>query len=112
MDAILEQRAIVSGIAHERLQFCFLEKVSSTFIKALNKEERLTKETRSFEGNKTFVVVREPYGRLVSAFIDKMFTRMVWWKAYGTYMVREFRYKPSEEEKKCGSDVSFPEFIR
>ena len=57
-------------------------------------------------------MVREPYSRLVSGYIDKMYSRAGWWGMYGKYMVENFRYMPSEQEKRCGSNVTFHEFVR
>lgn len=63
-----------------------------------------------------FLFVREPYGRLLSAYVDKLFgPNTVFWKALGTYIVRKFRgsaNSSSTSSNHCGHDVTFPEFVK
>ncbi|XP_036367125.1 carbohydrate sulfotransferase 11-like [Octopus sinensis] len=59
-----------------------------------------------------FLFVREPYARLLSGYVDKLFSpNSFYWKYTGTYIVRYFRSLPSNHSIKCGHDVTFPEFI-
>ena len=59
-----------------------------------------------------FVFVREPYHRLVSAYVDKLLSPDVdFWSSYGRYIVNRFRAKASRLSRKCGHDVTFAEFI-
>ena len=76
--------------------------------------QNVERNSANQQGNdkfKSFVIVREPYGRLVSAYVDKIHTRSVWWDWYGKYIIETFRYRASYTSKHCGSDVSFPEFV-
>ena len=58
--------------------------------------------------------MREPYTRLQSAYIDKLYTRASWWAGAGKYILETFRSKSARGklDYKCGSNVTFPEFVR
>ena len=125
---IHKQRNLEITLAQGRLKMCGLEKTASTFMKQLKGREKSEVKTSADRQNeepqqksepkhdpenfKTFVIVREPYGRLVSAFIDKLYTRSLWWSNFGSYIIKKFRFQATNEMSECGSDVSFPEFIR
>jgi hypothetical protein len=65
------------------------------------------------DSEKSFVFVRDPYKRLFSAYVDKLFSpNCLFWSATGRYIVRNFRNRPSEKSMMCGHDVTFPEFVR
>lgn len=56
--------------------------------------------------------VREPYGRLFSAYVDKLVPpNPVFWKAWGQRATLEFRPHSSENGFVCGNDTTFSEFI-
>ncbi|KAK7491717.1 hypothetical protein BaRGS_00016973 [Batillaria attramentaria] len=64
-------------------------------------------------GATVIVFVRNPYSRLLSAYIDKLFgPNTQYWKYIGTYVVANFRSNASDESLRCGHDVTFAEFIR
>jgi len=125
---VAKQRDLEITIARGKLKLCGLEKTASTFMKHLRARENAPKRTsrdrlenkdappenlpKDENDFKSFIVVREPYGRLVSGYIDKLYTRTIWWKMMGKYIIENFRFKPTPKEKECGSDVSFTEFIR
>ena len=117
----LEAREIT--LAFGKLTLCWIEKTASSFMKTLRakesdvlkdyKKKHLTERpTQNPNNAKKLVIVREPYGRLVSAYIDKLYTRAIWWKTYGQIIVSHFRYVPTDEQINCGSDVTFTEFVR
>ncbi|ESO81926.1 hypothetical protein LOTGIDRAFT_56205, partial [Lottia gigantea] len=57
--------------------------------------------------------VREPFTRLISGYIDKIFApNPYFWSVIGKYIIRNFRVNATEKSKKCGHDVTFPEFIK
>ncbi|XP_076465416.1 uncharacterized protein LOC143297127 [Babylonia areolata] len=59
-----------------------------------------------------FFFVREPYGRLLSAYVDKIFSpNVIFWNKIGRHIVQEFRSRPSALSLRCGHDVTFAEFI-
>ncbi|XP_014790487.2 carbohydrate sulfotransferase 11 [Octopus bimaculoides] len=61
---------------------------------------------------KTFLFVRNPYKRLFSGYVDKIFTpQMSFLSHYGIYIIKKFRKNPSEKSLRCGHDVTFAEFI-
>ena len=67
-------------------------------------------QQRDFRG---LVFVRDPYSRLLSAYVDKLFSpNPMYWNRTGKYIVRNFRSSsPSWRSVHCGHDVTFPEFI-
>ncbi|XP_070205479.1 uncharacterized protein [Littorina saxatilis] len=61
----------------------------------------------------SFVFVRKPYSRLLSAYVDKLFApNTLFWTKTGKYVIKNFRDNPSAQSLRCGHDVTFPEFIR
>ena len=114
---INKQRNLEINLARGRLRLCGLEKVASTFMKELVYTEHSVQNRHHFpEGDPkkftSFVIVREPYARLLSVYLDKLRTRAVWWRYIGKYIIERFRYRSTEFSRGCGSDVTFPEFIR
>lgn len=59
-----------------------------------------------------FVFVREPYSRLLSAYVDKLFVPDSYFDKLGTYIVRAFRANASSESLKFGHDVTFAELVK
>jgi hypothetical protein len=72
------------------------------------------KELESFlKGVTSFMFVRDPYGRLFSGYINKIYdTNPAFWGRYGTKAVQLFRKNPSEVSLKYGHDVTFAEFVK
>ncbi|XP_021373712.1 carbohydrate sulfotransferase 13-like [Mizuhopecten yessoensis] len=57
----------------------------------------------------TFMFVREPYGRLLSAYVDKLFSpNLYYWKIYGGFGVHVTRNESTE----CGHNLTFKEFVK
>lgn len=106
---VADQRDLEITIAYGKLKLCGLEKTASTFMKAIRAKEKGLQKEQPF---KSFIIVREPYGRLLSGYIDKLFSRATWWDMYGKYIVEHFRYRPKKKEVNCGSNVTFHEFIK
>lgn len=128
-------------ISHkDQILYCGIAKVGCTFLKRLvyilNSEKpytspfeitpnnihgthlalvsQLKEPNKSFAENnyKTFLFVRNPYKRLFSGYVDKIFTpQMPFLLNYGIYIIKKFRKNPSEKSLRCGHDVSFTEFI-
>ncbi|XP_076437354.1 carbohydrate sulfotransferase 14-like isoform X2 [Babylonia areolata] len=63
----------------------------------------------------SFTFVRDPYSRLLSGYIDKLFSpNYIFSKSLGRYIIQKFRdpNAASSRSLACGFDVTFPEFIR
>ena len=58
----------------------------------------------------SFMFTRDPYSRLWSGYLDKLFLPKFW--SMGKTIVRSERQQPTKLSLQCGHDVSFPEFIR
>lgn len=59
----------------------------------------------------TYVFVREPYGRLLSFYVDKlMASNPYYWKVVGIFAAKERPH--TDTGYRCGHDVTFPEFIK
>lgn len=57
--------------------------------------------------------VRDPYSRLFSAYVDKLFTpQTAFLQNYGRYIIRKFRKGATKKSIECGHDVSFSEFVQ
>ena len=102
-----------------KLFYCPMEKVGSTFLKAITKQYKSSGDIHEKHSSKvkTILVVRDPYGRLMSGYVDKLLTHYWWWstnynKRFGGYVIRKFRDNPTEDDIRCGSDVTFTEFLK
>lgn len=133
---------IQGSVAH-RLLYCPMEKVGTTFwrrvlymltakdvskyknpydvpIQTALKADRLyTVPLRTAASNLmksssfSFLVVRNPYSRLLSAFIDKLVPpNPYYWKAFGSKAILAFRKNASAHSKLYGHDVTFREFVK
>ena len=66
-----------------------------------------------FETATHFQFVREPYGRLFSAYHDKLFRPNVdFWGNSGRHIIKEIRANASEDSLEFGHDVTFTEIIK
>ena len=59
----------------------------------------------------SFMFTRDPYSRLWSAYLDKLFLPD-FWKYIGIKIIRDERQKPNALSLKCGYDVTIPELVR
>ncbi|KAK6179545.1 hypothetical protein SNE40_011876 [Patella caerulea] len=57
-----------------------------------------------------FMVSRNPYSRLLSGYMDKLFLPL-YWGFQGTKIIKTVRSNPSDGSLKCGHDLSFQEFL-
>ncbi|KAH3775394.1 hypothetical protein DPMN_176796 [Dreissena polymorpha] len=61
----------------------------------------------------SFIFVRDPYSRLYSAYVDKLYmANRGFWVRHGTKVVAMIRKNPSKESQFLGHDVTFLEFIQ
>ena len=59
------------------------------------------------------VVVREPFSRLFSAYVDKLLVpNSYYWEQWGTRAISRYRKSPTSQSLLCGHDVTFPEFVK
>ncbi|CAI9727342.1 carbohydrate sulfotransferase 11-like isoform X1 [Octopus vulgaris] len=58
------------------------------------------------------LVVRNPYERLYSAYLDKFVRPNGLYYKLGKKIIKMFRSNPSSQSLSCGDDVTFPEFIK
>ncbi|XP_045199727.2 carbohydrate sulfotransferase 14-like [Mercenaria mercenaria] len=60
-----------------------------------------------------FIFVREPYERLLSGYVDKLFLPYApYWFELGRFIVKSFRQNGGSSASSCGDDVTFEEFVR
>lgn len=63
--------------------------------------------------SRTFVITRDPYTRLYSGYIAKLFSSNVgFWNNIGKFITHNFRSKASNKSIACGHDTTFPEFVK
>ncbi|XP_021345054.1 uncharacterized protein LOC110445019 [Mizuhopecten yessoensis] len=61
----------------------------------------------------TFLFIRDPYSRLFSGYVDKLFSpNYVFWKVYGKFGIEHVRTNRSRNDLICGHDLSFREFVK
>ncbi|CAG2190752.1 CHST11 [Mytilus edulis] len=127
-------KAHMQFVPEEKMVYCGIEKVGSTFwrrlIQLLHKHEIRSpysikprdcmQNYKSFQSqkldnyhdilkeNSKFLFVRDPYSRLLSGYLDKIFSpNPYYWYLIGSKAV-EFTRK---QKKHCGHDVTFPEMV-
>lgn len=65
------------------------------------------------EKSLTFLFVRDPYSRLLSSYVDKLFSPNAhYWKIYGVFGVSTARKNPNKMDLVCGHDLTFKEFVK
>lgn len=58
------------------------------------------------------VFVRDPYSRMFSAYVDKVFApNPYYWRSWGKRAISKFRENTQGAASKCGSDVTFAEVM-
>ena len=102
---------------------------SSLFEYQSDKEKRTKKQLKSLDVylSKTnastvssfmkdaisFMFVREPYGRIFSAYNNKVLNANIeFWRKIGREVIVKVRYNPSSDSLRYGHDVTFPEMVR
>ena len=109
--------------AADRLVWCPVPKVGTTYInyqlhdeiKAWEKLKLKTSDlTFSEDRRKSFAFVREPYSRLLSAYMDKILTTPAWWPKRGAQVMKLAGALPSDAgwSEKCAVYATFADFIR
>lgn len=124
----------------QKLVYCAIEKIGCTFWKRVFQiisgfrnvtDPFQIQGIRAYEGYLTakgmpfdrihyilkhstkFMFVREPYERLLSGYVDKLFApNAAYWSFIGTFIVTQFRPNATKRAKLCGDDVTFEEFVR
>ena len=109
-------------VAFTRLQWCQVPKVGTSFIKFQMQQE--LKSWKSLHQNeiklidkqnrKSFVFVREPYSRLISAYLGKVVTAPTWWRHLGQRVMKMSGALNSKSNwaEKCAIYATFEDFIK
>ncbi|XP_050419105.1 carbohydrate sulfotransferase 9 [Patella vulgata] len=119
----------------KKFLYCPVEKVGSTFWRRLflivngvsktnnpfnvsaniysKNYSAIKEETTVIRNSLKFIMVREPYSRLLSAYANKLFDiNPFYWSIYGRKVIKAVRKNPSNKSLSCGHDVTFPELVR
>ncbi|GFN81227.1 carbohydrate sulfotransferase [Plakobranchus ocellatus] len=91
-----------------------IERALKGEIHTLNEMIPLTRPLakRFLSLSSSFLIVREPLSRLLSGYMDKLYApNPFYWDRIGKYIVDKYRSEESREEDKCGSTVTFKEFL-
>lgn len=120
---------------NHNLVYCQIQKVGSTFIRSLLKRlfqssvieqsetgfKRLKDRTdlgfaelhSVIQNSDKFMFVRDPYTRVLSGYVDKLFCpNTLYWRVTGKYVVSQIRKNANQLSLSCGHDVTFPEFVQ
>ncbi|XP_052773961.1 uncharacterized protein LOC128212516 [Mya arenaria] len=112
-------------------ELCIIWKVGTTFVKRLFMMQKLPKynnlinpydisfdedlqgQKLSIDASSRFMFVRDPYKRLVSAYVDKLLApNPVYWKIISVKAIRLLRKNATKLSRQCGHDLTFREFIQ
>ena len=108
---IIENEGNFSSLNAYRNSDTKLEKSLVTTKTLFKNNETLFKSFRNEA--MSFLFVREPYGRIFSAYNNKILNpNNIYWKLIGRNVIKTVRKNPSQESLKYGHDVTFPEMIR
>ena len=123
-------------ISQKESLYCPVAKVSSTFWRrvvyllempskrykhpfdvpisaALSLKRRAGNLNTKHNGWFNFIIVRNPYMRLLSAYIDKVFVpNPTFWDKFGKPSIKMFRENATKTSIKCGHDPTFSEFVQ
>lgn len=58
------------------------------------------------------IFVRDPFKRLFSGYVDKIFSRYDFWGGFSSGIISKFRNGSSTRPRRCGQDATFPEFVK
>ncbi|XP_052063120.1 carbohydrate sulfotransferase 11-like [Mytilus californianus] len=113
------------------LFYCQIQKVGTKFIKDLlrklsqkskknnlknafdENEWKLSDLNSIMENTDKIMFVREPYSRVLSGYVDKLFApNNVYWDVTGRSVLANTRDNVDNHSMSCGHDVSFPEFVK
>lgn len=121
---------------NHNIVYCQIQKVGSTFLRKLLtsifKSSNIPKTKPQFKRLKSqkrdigfaelhsiiqssdkFMFVREPYSRVFSGYIDKLFNpNTLYWHMTGRFIVSKIRQNADKRTLQCGHDVTFPEFVK
>ena len=94
-------------------QIARLQRFKLTFFGNFRSQNNAEVVEKFMAGATSFMFVREPYGRIFSAYTNKIYnTNMVYWNMIGTKVVKTVRHNPSNDSLRFGHDVTFAEMIK
>lgn len=103
------------SVINNHFQFCRVLKAASSFILHFDDNYppgTFGSVTPPSTKKPLFMIVREPYGRMVSGYIDRFITFPLTWDRYGKGVIHKFRTNATAHALNCGHDVTFPEFVK
>ena len=108
------------GVMNVTVMYCPIQKTGSTTWTGILRSIGQNMPTGDIRGivpfgkyDVSFTFVREPYSRLLSAYVDKLLSpNTLFSKMTGRYVIAKFRQNASKKSIDCGYDVTFPEFVR
>ena len=105
--------------------FCTIAKVSSCTWSSIIKSVRkgfaksslvmgvVRTQVEDGEMNASYTFVRDPYSRLLSAYVSKLlFPNNMYWDWIGRYTAAQIRPNATQHSIQCGHDITFPEIIK
>ena len=82
-------------------------------FEAVKKAFRKQKLKRMLEISTSFMFTRDPYARLYSGYVNKIYSpNMMYWKMYGRKIAQTTKVNPSNMSLAYGHDISFRELIQ
>lgn len=121
---------------NHNIVYCQIQKVGSTFLRkllsSLFKQSIIPKTRPTFkrldsrrkntgfaelhsiiQSSDKFMFVREPYSRVYSGYVDKLFSpNTLYWQLTGKFIASKIRANANSQALRCGHDITFPEFVK
>ncbi|XP_060081453.1 carbohydrate sulfotransferase 9-like [Ylistrum balloti] len=104
---------IVAGHRHKKDPFSIegsdVHRIPFTTFSKIPYDQALKRLVHSIK----FLFVRDPYSRMLSGYVDKLYTNnYIFWGKTGKGIVENHRINASRLSKECGHDITFSEFIQ
>lgn len=110
--AILEGSVGNTSLPTELVSRLVEDVPKKTAVTSFRKLSSTARQELNQQGN-MFIFVRDPYQRLLSAYVNKFLSpNAFYWGSFGKQIIADYRPGASRQAKKCGHDVTFSEFLR
>ncbi|CAI9725445.1 carbohydrate sulfotransferase 8-like isoform X2 [Octopus vulgaris] len=109
-----EERFLYFIGSNKSISSPFIYSLYDAHVLPLNTTNKLTaKQLEEVQREYKFALfVRDPYKRLFSGYVDKIFSRYDYWDFLSKRIINKVRPSAPDKSKKCGTDTRFTDVVR